>query len=96
MSKFHIPASEADWPADSEERRQAGLAAAGALCNQEHIISDWGNFDGDYSDAEHDASLQSIGSGPSNRSDVHWSTIEDVEAFYDSCRAQEIRIKPHD
>ena len=93
--RFHIPATEADWPADSEARRVAGLAAAGALCDQRHIISDWGDFNGDYGEAEHSAANQSIGDRPPGGSDVHCSNIEEVEKFYDSCRAQKIRIKPH-
>lgn len=95
MSTFHIPASGSDWPADSEERRKAALAAAGALCDQQDIISDWGDFNGDYGDAEHSAANQSIGDRPPGGSDVHCSTIEEINAFYDSCRAQQIRIKPN-
>ena len=96
MLTFRLPATEADWPADSEARRLAGLAAAGALCSQRDIISDWGDFNGDYGEAEHSAANQKIGDRPAHCSDVHCSTIEDVAAFYDSCRAQQIRIKPND
>ena len=96
MAKFHLPATEEDWPADSEARRLAGLAAAGALCSQRDCISDWGDFNGDYGDSEHAAANQSIGDRPRDRPGIHCSTIEEIEAFYASCRAQGIRIIRHD
>lgn len=92
LGKWHLPATEDDWPADSEARRLAGLAAAGALCQQRQIISDWGDFNGDYGAAEHAAANQRIGDRPPGGADVHCSTIEEVEAFYDSCRSEGIRI----
>lgn len=93
---WNLPATEADWPRDSEARRVAGLAAAGALCSQGDILTDWGAFNGDYGPQEHDRANQAIGDGPRDRSDVHCSTIDDVQAFYDSCRAQKIRIIRYD
>ena len=75
---FNLPANSDDFPGDSQERKDASLAAAGALCNEEHIISDWGDFEGDYSERElHEA--HGMGS---------------VDAFYDShYPAEELRIR---
>ena len=81
MAVFKIPADNSDLPGDSDERKKASLAAAGALCNEEDIISDWGEFNGDYSDREHH-SAHGMG---------------DVNQFYDShYPAEELRIKKRD
>ncbi len=74
---WKLPADESDFPGNSEERSAAGLAAAGALCNPEDIISDWGDFDGDHSKQQHSDALN----GPT------------VAQYYDSFYpAEELRI----
>lgn len=95
MAKFKLPADEKDWPGDSPERQAAALATAGALINPEDVISDYGDFNGDWGDSDHNTANGS--SGRNNGAGPHLSTIEDVDRFYDSTRLQsiKIRIPPH-
>lgn len=56
-------------PGDSEIRSQAAINCAGALCNPENVIEDWGDFDGDYTQDEHDKA----------------DGKDDPYVYYDSC-----------
>jgi len=75
---WKLPADDRDFPGDSPERRAAALACAGALCNPEHVISDYGDYNDDIPEKEHKKS-QGCGS---------------VQKFYDShYPAEELKIK---
>ncbi|NJR71057.1 MAG: hypothetical protein HC771_22315 [Synechococcales cyanobacterium CRU_2_2] len=91
MAKFKLPADHDDFPGDSPERKAAALASAGALLSPDDVISDYGNFDQDWNEDEHNeangSSGRNAGQGP------YASKIEDVDRFYESTRAQAIRIR---
>lgn len=95
MAKFKLPADERDWPGDSPERKAAALATAGALANPNDVISDYGDFNGDWGDSEHNEANGS--SGRNQGPGPYPSTMGDVDRFYESTRAQSIRIRryPH-
>jgi hypothetical protein len=40
--------SSDQFPPGSDERIQAAQSSAGALCNAEDVLEDWGNYDEDY------------------------------------------------
>jgi hypothetical protein len=40
--------SKDDFPPGSDERVEAVMASAGALCNAEDVVEDWGEYDEDY------------------------------------------------
>lgn len=40
--------SASDFPPGSDERIAAAMASAGALCNPEDVVEDWGHYDEDY------------------------------------------------
>lgn len=42
-----------DFPLDSQEREDAALASAGALCSPSDIIADYGDGNSDHSDNQH-------------------------------------------
>jgi hypothetical protein len=42
-----------DLPGDSDIRESVALSTAGALCNPEDVIKDYGDFDGDVSSKDH-------------------------------------------
>jgi hypothetical protein len=42
--------SAEQFPPGSEERIEAVEASAGALCNAEDVVTDWGEYDEDYTE----------------------------------------------
>lgn len=75
---WKLPADDSDFPGDSPERRTAALACAGACCGPRDVISDYGDYNDDWGEADHRES-QGCGS---------------VAKFYDShYPAEELKIK---
>jgi hypothetical protein len=87
---WKLPADSEDFGGDTDDRRQAAKAAAGALCNESDVISDWGDFDKDHSDDTHDKS-EGVTARPKG-----FAKSLDVDTFYDQCRAEEIKIRDPD
>lgn len=91
MAKFNLPADHNDFPGDSPERKAAALASAGALLSPDDVIDDYGNFDKDWNEYEHNKANGS--SGRIAARGLRASTMEDVDRFYESTRIQAIRIR---
>lgn len=87
MPKPKIDAN--DLPGDSEERLNFALNLKDGL-TPHGVIDDWGDFDNDYPDTAHDRA----NANPQSRdsSGVGYSSPGEVEAYYDSLMAEDIRI----
>ena len=46
------------FPPGSDERIEVAMMSAGAACNPENVIEDWGNYDEDYTKAEQALSFE--------------------------------------
>lgn len=79
------PADASDFPGDSEERHQAAIAVAGTTDPVEVHISDYGDFEGDHSEAVHRYT--------NAESSSHIATPDETERYYDSTRGEDIKIR---
>lgn len=83
------PADYRDFPGDSQERDQAALAVAGTTDPVDAHISDYGEFDGDHSDATHD---QANGIASNRDSDgMGYASPSELETYYNSLQPENIR-----
>jgi hypothetical protein len=79
-----------DFPGDSEERENLALNLKEGLC-PEGVISDWGDFNGDYSNTAHDDA--NVVTETRDEAGVGFSSAEEVQRYYDSPNPFDIDIQ---
>jgi hypothetical protein len=69
------------FPPGTPERIEVATHSAGAACNPEDVITDWGNFDEDYTDQEKAISWETT--DVDTPIEIEFTAVNELNDLYD-------------